>query len=864
MSKIKEILCLHHSHLDVGYTHPQNMLMELQCDYIDQALDLCDKTAEYPEESQFRWTCEATYPIRKWFGTATEERKSQFKRLVNQGKISVAALPMHTTPGCNLAQMSQMMQDLDELREMTGSPIRCAINHDVNGQPWSIAPLLLDSGIRFYITGINIHFGGIPFPRPYAFRWQTPDKRSLTTFLGEHYSLFSQFFFTSDNDTAKMHQGIKDYVKRIESGNWPYDFVYLTSTNPPLLDNNCPDAQLADLIRRYNEEGHEYTVRFVTPELLYERLCRAVGNVDTLPLHGGDWTDYWNFGCASTARETKMNRHAKTLLQTADFLDCISATPSTARYRRARKKAWNQTVLFDEHTWGAAQSVQSPDCEETVAQEMHKKCYAYTAAELGAYALGSQMEKAAGNEIQADAKEGVLIANPTPYPIRQKVTLPGYLLGNDTSRTVAAQRIKEYLPYSKEYTPVFCGYTDVPPFSVSKVPFSHLETKLPDCSVSDTEIQTPYYRIQLNASDGQIQQIYSRFSNRALLDSNSDWGFFEPVVERIDSTEATPCRSTIFPRDVDLGNKSISQWQHDWKALRTGCLENLSHGILREEDGITLVYRDRALDLEWIERRIHFSALHDRIQLQVTFKKTPVREPDGLYFTFPLQMTENWNCVYDTADTFVALDEEQLGHVCRDYMTVDRCVSLFDNHGGITLACPDAPMIQVGCFQFGKENRAICRNENPLLLAWPLNNYWDTNFAISQGGVETFRYELSAFSQFDAGTARKYGVLATEPCAVGSALHCQVPDCRQLILCSSPLEPIFFLPDIQGKGWIMGVQNLSEHSVTGTVESPVFASAEFCHCTPQGELLEALPKDNGKFGLTVAPRSVSYIHVAIL
>ena len=49
---IKEILLLHHSHLDVGYTHTQPIVLELQKEFIDLALKLLDDTKNYPEFSQ--------------------------------------------------------------------------------------------------------------------------------------------------------------------------------------------------------------------------------------------------------------------------------------------------------------------------------------------------------------------------------------------------------------------------------------------------------------------------------------------------------------------------------------------------------------------------------------------------------------------------------------------------------------------------------------------------------------------------------------------------------------------------------------------------------------------------------------------
>lgn len=80
-----------HSHLDVGYTHPQPLLLELQSEYIDQAIDICLRTADYPEESRFCWTIEANYVLKRWMETAEPERISLLKELIREKRICVPA-----------------------------------------------------------------------------------------------------------------------------------------------------------------------------------------------------------------------------------------------------------------------------------------------------------------------------------------------------------------------------------------------------------------------------------------------------------------------------------------------------------------------------------------------------------------------------------------------------------------------------------------------------------------------------------------------------------------------------------------------------------------------------------------------------
>ena len=859
MSKIKEIWCLPHSHLDVGYTHPQNMLLELQSDYIDEAIDLCMKTADWPEESRFRWTCEATYPVVRWLKTAEQSRIELFRKLVKEGRISIAALPMHTTPGCTAQQLTQSLQHLDEIRELTGSKITTAINHDVNGQPWTMADLLLDSRVEFYLTGINMHMGGIPFSRPYAFLWKSQDGRTIPSFVGEHYSLFSQFLFTYLGSTEKMHEGVQEYVNRIEQSGWNEDFVYLTATNPPLFDNNSPDQNLPELVRKYNEEGHEQIIRFVTPEMLYERVKR-MGQLD---VHAGDWTDYWNFGCASTAREVKINRAAKVLLQKNDFLT-FANEETGARHYGLTEEAYENTILFDEHTWGSTDSVNEPDQDDTYAQLNHKKEFAYTAADLSAYLVSRQVEKFAKNPLQSDSQDGILVVNPTGVPLESKLEVPEYML--EKGRTLADARAREFLPYEKNKKAV-CdfGTKTIAPFSAEWLPFASLsEPGEKKYEVTETGIRTPYYEVEFQKENGRIRQIKDRRTNRKLLKADGEWGLFDLVEENIDERFAAAHRDSIYPENLELRNRNISVWQHDWRAVRSGITEFKGFHIEEKAEEVTISYYSESKSLKNMEQKITFSGAHPRIQFEVTFVKDPIEKPEGIYFTFPLQLENGWDCIYDTADRFVKLDEEQLGTMCRDYITVDKSVSMFDGNGGVTLACPDTPMVQIGGFHFGKECKEIERQENPLLLAWPMNNYWCTNFAASQEGKHTFRYELTAFDRFDEKEAYQRGLQAQKAWILGAAIQCEQEKSVQLLSCDSEDAILLFIrPQYQKKGWLAAVKNFADYETTCKISIPDKKIASAAITDIQGNLKEQLQVNDQSVELTQKAKSITFLNLCL-
>lgn len=61
MKKLKKqwkIHLVHHTHLDIGYTHTQDEVLKLLLENLRKAMELIKNTDKYSLESQFKWNPE--------------------------------------------------------------------------------------------------------------------------------------------------------------------------------------------------------------------------------------------------------------------------------------------------------------------------------------------------------------------------------------------------------------------------------------------------------------------------------------------------------------------------------------------------------------------------------------------------------------------------------------------------------------------------------------------------------------------------------------------------------------------------------------------------------------------------------------
>ncbi len=875
MPAIETIYLIHHSHLDVGYTHDQPIVWELQTRFIDEALDLAERYAGHDSDGAFRWTVENTAVLKRWLAHASARDIERFREMERAGRIEVMGMFANLTPLLDTDQLLETFQILRSLRDDYGFTISHAMNCDVNGENWALADVLLDLGITGFTMAINTHFGGAVRPRPLPFLWQAPSGRTLPAYNGWTYDKGWREGIGRDAEDLE-HVRLPRLQKYLDDIGYPVPILMLQSFHP--YGDNGSAFNFTPFIDAWNAAGKSPRIVMATPRMWWQALAQ---HKPALPVLRGDWTDYWNFGSISSAREQAINRVSRARLRTADAIFASTAAAarpprwSKAGVDRYRDAAWESLSLWDEHTWGADLSVNAPVTEDAAAQWHHKAAYAYQARSLSLLLQRDAIADFA-HTVRRSHNGDLLVFNALPFARTITGSVPFYVAGprgTDDDSTAGRQHqdrdnLSRHLGDRNE-TPFTLLPTEIPAYGYQVIPRTELMRIA--ATVSEAAVvENHRYRVTFDRDRGGIVSLYDKQLAWELVDRQFDHRFNGYVHERVADETAESARERLYQQDWQAEAAEIpTGWKSGWHAKRSGSEAVIRHQVSSSPVGITVVQTLNAAGVVGpITQIVRLPHHADHIEFEAHWTMGQDTHPEATYVAFPFELP-GATARYDTGFQSVLAGAEQLPGVCRDYFTVQGWVDFSNGERGVTIATPENPMVQLGGFHFG-DYRQEFTLERALLLGWVTNNYWETNFRASQPGPVSSRYRILPYAgAFDEARAHRFGLEALHHAPLlqhlgEAAAEAALPERGSLLdLPQLPAAVLRIKAADDGGGILIRLQNASDTRHTARIRSGLLTITSASRCDLLERPGDAIPVREGEIVVELEPRRIAVVHLQV-
>jgi alpha-mannosidase len=765
-SRVREIWLVHHTHVDIGYTEPQDAVLRKQAEFLAQVLDFCTATDSRPAGERFVWTCEVSWTV-KAFLARFPERAAEFFRRVREGRIEVTALYLQLTDLFTRELLEETADYAFDLGRQNDFEVVTAMNDDVNGWTWGLPDLLAARGVLYMDTAINETRSRGVRPRPALLRWTGPAGGGVLFWHSDGY--------LHGNGLGLDRPGAEDrvfsYLKRLEQNGYPHTAVEVRMQGAN-HDNAPPGLWLCEAVRNWNA-AHPVGPRFrlATARQWFEHAAKA-WSAPVVEWRAG-WPDWWADGNGSAAAESALVRRALADLATLKTLTATTGRAAdSARIDCAREAA----AFFCEHTWGAWCSTDTPDSLSSRSQWNRKAGFAYTAAvEAGSLLQDALSAEAAGRR---DGRPGVLVFNPAAH-VRSDVVeliavdadlglpssawLPApapfdegpafHLVDEQTGVAVAVQR--EPVMADSARRPArrlrFLA-RDLPPRALRR--YRVVAGELGPATRADE------CRQQVTTGERGIQSVRDTQSGDPWFSAGGECVLGEVVYETVPGPFGREkiCGWSGIRRDAPFSRTS----------LRFGPPVPLHtpHGRGMRLAACDLPGSLRALTLDVV-------AYRDIARLDLFYRldKEPNQEAEALYVAFPLSSAvfaaerPSATVYLDLPGAVLRPGLDQVPGTATDWHSLQHYFAVAAGGRTIVVASPDVPLVQINGINTGKWQEAVLPH-NGLVMSWVMNNYWFTNFPAAQGGALAWRYSLQSFAGgFDRNQAERFAAEIRRPLA---------------------------------------------------------------------------------------------------
>lgn len=738
------VYLVQHTHTDIGYTKPQTEILSEHLRYIDYAIEYCEQTKDYTDDAKFRWTCESAWAVDEYLKNRPEEQVNKLKKYIAEGQIEVASMYFNMSEIVDESSFKTFLQPVKEFRKH-GIPSTLAMQNDVNGIAWCLADYLPDLGIKYLWMGEHHYKSQVPFNMPTVFQWESPSGKPILTYRADHYNT-GNFWGIEQGDIQKTEPKLLHYLSELERKHYPFDAVGVQYSGY-FTDNSPPSIIECKLIREWNEKYAYPKLRSATASEFLDYVTKRYG--DKIPAYRAAYPDWWTDGFGSAARETAASRKTHSDMTAVEGLLSMAVLkdkclPQTTHQRI--EHIHESLLFYDEHTFGASESVSDPLCENSQVQWGEKSAYAWEAVKRT-----QMLYETSVGLLQGDLRRGknptLTIFNTLNWKRSEMLTV--YIDFEVIPRNQFFE-ITDFQGHSLKVQPIRyrkegCYYAifaeDIPPmgYKTFEIVFKQPSTDTGTITINNASIENHFYKLQLNPDKGTIQSLYDKELNCELVDSSSPWELGAFIYEK-------------------LGNRDqLAQYRLD-DYNRTGLSEcriiDSSNGPIYQR--ILLQGKSPGTD-EAFGVNLEIKLYHDtkRIELEYAIKRLPETDPSGIYVAFPFQLPEG-KLAFDVQGGTVTSGKNQLEGTSTDWNTVQNFVSVQNNRAQIIIGSSLIPLYQLGDINLGKFQYQK-QYDRPHVYSWVMNNYWNTNFKASQEGEFRWSYHLTSSVDPSNNLATKFG-----------------------------------------------------------------------------------------------------------
>jgi hypothetical protein len=738
----RTIYLLHHSHIDIGYTHVQPEVEQMQWKNLENALALIDSTENYPTEAQLRYCTEVMWAVESWYEKASPEQKEKLMAAVKSGHIELNGLFANELVSlCSPEELDRLLEAGRRISRECGTEMTTAMITDIPGWSWALVPVLANSGVKYMSLGTNRgHRIGdiIEAWGDKPFYWVSPsgEEKVLCWIHGEGYSLFHTGLAYSVIRKRLQEDLVFGYLKKLSEQNYPYEEVMLRYNIGS--DNGPVDETLPKAVKEWNE-------KYVTPKVVISTVNEAFSIFEgkygiDLPEVKGDLTCYWEDGAYSTARESIQNRkNASRLVQA----QALWAMYNPAGYPEENiREAWRNVLLFDEHTWGSWNSISEPEVPFTLQQWEIKKSFA-TDAEKQSKKLF--FDALVSKVLGGPAADAIEVINTCGWQRSGLITVSGPTPGQELQILDAAGNLQPTQQLS-DGTIVFMA-KDIPPLSskIYKISNQSSNHPIPQSSnppipqSSNQPIETANFSISIDSQTGTIKSLawkkkgmesfwdfvdnstYSGLNEYLYVDGRLPSDPLKSMLKNIEITESGPLLTVIKIEAEAPGSRSFST-------------------TLRIIDDL------------------------DQVEVINTVDHEKVYSPEGLHFAFPFNIPGGI-MRYDLAYGHCQPELDQAPGSNKNFLAMEHWLDISGETSGVTVLCPDVPLFEVGKITMDEIVVGWVDSLPPsqTFFSYAMNNYWETNYAAAQEGKCTMHYVIYPHEGFDAALAEKQAISQRQP-----------------------------------------------------------------------------------------------------